>query len=176
MHENKYALVYLKRFINELFPCDDDKRVKLVTLPYFICIMNECGESNVQSYTGIWKWKNEEKRVEISGSAEIIYWQIWCMFGGYKWNSLNLPEMRVHFDSCCWMFVFMCVCKWLILWVEIACKRIQKVVDVEPKQNKFLDSLIQKETKFHKSCCHVQCIQFNSIRVKKSIIPNIQFD
>lgn len=64
----KNALVYLKRFINELFPCDDDKRVKLVTLPYFvsffICITNECGESNVYVEA-----ENEEKRVAISGSA-----------------------------------------------------------------------------------------------------------
>lgn len=64
----KNALVYLKRFINELFPCDDDKRVKLVTLPYFvsffICITNECGESYVYVEA-----ENEEKRVAISGSA-----------------------------------------------------------------------------------------------------------
>lgn len=36
----------------------------------------------------------------------------------------------------------------------------KKLLTFESQQNKFWTH-IQNETKIHKSCCHVQCIQFN---------------
>lgn len=132
----KNGSVLFKRFINEPFPFPcDDKRVKLVTLPYLFSsalwmwweYINVC--SVYLHRSGKWgktcgnKWFN----------LNYYYLQIMCVFGDYMWNSLNLPEMLVYFD----ILLLVC-CEWnKILWEGNCIRRIYKVVQVKSKRNTF---------------------------------------